>query len=157
MSNLSTESKRILRNCISDENIRKMAQFRQHGATTTFDHCVHVAIVGCNIAKLFHLKQTSVNNIIIGSMLHDFYLYDWHTGRNRSEGLHGFCHPKTALKNAVKIFDLNKQQKNIIRSHMFPITLLHPPKCKEAWIVTIADKYCALQEYFSSKKYAYQY
>lgn len=151
ISKLSAESKHILHLYIENKNIRKMADYRQHGATTTFDHCLHVTIISCNLAKVFKLKQININNIIVGAMLHDFYLYDWHTGRRRKEGIHGFCHPKTALKNAEKLFNLNAKQKNIIRSHMFPITLLHPPKCKEAWIVTLADKYCAIQEYIAGR------
>ncbi len=85
-------------------------------------------------------------NLIQGAILHDFYLYDWHNGRKRPEGLHGFNHPKIAVKNAKKYFNINKQVENIIASHMFPLTITKIPKSKEAFIVSIADKICAIKE-----------
>ena len=84
-------------------------------------------------------------------MLHDFFLYDYYvTGRIRKEGIHAWSHPKVALDNATKLFKLNKNQKNIIRSHMFPTTLFHPPLCREAWVVCMADKVCAIKELATS-------
>ena len=35
--------------------------------------------------------------------------------------------------------------KNIIARHMFPLIPV-PPQCREAWIVCLADKWCALGE-----------
>ena len=35
--------------------------------------------------------------------------------------------------------------KDIIKKHMWPLTII-PPACREAWIVTAADKYCSLLE-----------
>ena len=59
--------------------------------------------------------------------------------------LHGFTHPKTALKNASQVFELNDREKDIIIKHMFPLT---PglPRFKESWIVTISDKICSIME-----------
>ena len=36
-------------------------------------------------------------------------------------------------------------EKDIIKKHMWPLTIV-PPVCREAWIVTMADKYCSLME-----------
>ena len=79
-----------------------------------------------------------------GALLHDYFLYDWHN-KEQSPGLHGFKHPYIALKNAEEDYDLNDIEKNIILRHMFPLVPI-PPRCKEAWIVCVADKYCALGE-----------
>jgi signal peptidase II len=37
------------------------------------------------------------------------------------------------------------KEKNIIARHMFPLIPV-PPQCREAWIVCLADKWCALGE-----------
>ena len=77
-------------------------------------------------------------------MLHDYFLYDWHQ-KDPSHRLHGFRHPKTALGNAQRDYYLNWKEKNIIARHMFPLIPV-PPQCREAWIVCLADKWCALGE-----------
>lgn len=148
---LPEESAALYDNILNDERVLIMRKYRQHGQTSTYEHCINVTRASCRIAVRFGLDSSCLNNIIIGAMLHDFYLYDWHTTRFRKEGLHGFSHPKVALKNADALFNLNDKQRNIIQSHMFPLTLLHPPKCKEAWVVVIADKYCAVQEYIAPR------
>ena len=38
------------------------------------------------------------------------------------------------------------QEQNIIASHMWPLTFRHVPTCREAFIVCLADKYCAVVE-----------
>lgn len=97
-------------------------------------------------------------------MLHDLFLYDWRKKRPDGKGLHAFHHPRIALENSKKIFDLNKKEEDIILKHMWPVTLAFP-KYKESYIITLSDKYCALLEtykyyntYLSSKKlYRYAY
>ena len=79
-----------------------------------------------------------------GALLHDYFLYDWHQ-KDSSHRLHGFRHPKTALGNAQRDYHLNWKEKNIIARHMFPLIPV-PPQCREAWIVCLADKWCALGE-----------
>lgn len=73
-----------------------------------------------------------------------YFLYDWHQ-KDPSHRLHGFRHPKTALGNAQRDYYLNWKEKNIIARHMFPLIPV-PPQCREAWIVCLADKWCALGE-----------
>ena len=145
---ISEENKIVLKTMLQNEQVLKMKQYRQHGNVSTYDHCINVTVVSLKIAEKLKLTEEQIKNIIMGAMLHDFYLYDWHDGRLRTEGIHGFSHPKVALSNAEKCFFLNKKQKNIIRSHMFPLTLFHVPLCKEAWIVSTVDTLCACAEYF---------
>ena len=61
--------------------------------------------------------------------------------------LHGFRHPQRALENAEKEYNLTPRERDIIVKHMWPLTVL-PPTCREAWIVTTADKWCSLLETF---------
>ena len=81
-----------------------------------------------------------------GALLHDYFLYDWHTP-GAAQGLHGLTHPKAALKNAREDFDLTATEEDIILHHMFPLTPC-PPASREGWLVCLADKYCALKETF---------
>ena len=89
-------------------------------------------------------------------MLHDFFLYDWHEPRkvNSFKELHAFAHPKIALQNSLKNFELNDLEKDIIVKHMWPLTIKFP-KYIESYIVTFVDKYCATVEFFKylNKRY----
>ncbi|HCX63311.1 MAG TPA: phosphohydrolase, partial [Clostridiales bacterium] len=62
---------------------------------------------------------------------------------------HAISHPIIAFDNAIKYFDLNDKEENIIKGHMFPFGV---PKSKEAWIVSFVDKYIAVFEYASNFK-----
>lgn len=73
------------------------------------------------------------------------FLYDWHDP-DPSHRLHGFTHPFAALARAEEDFkDLTPRERNIISRHMFPLVPI-PPTCREAWLVCLADKACALHE-----------
>ena len=60
--------------------------------------------------------------------------------------MHGFSHPGCACVNAEKVFHITKKEQSIISSHMWPLTFRHVPTCREAIIVCLADKYCAVVE-----------
>ena len=65
--------------------------------------------------------------------------------------LHGFFHPGRALGNAAKEYPLTPREMEIIKKHMWPLTPI-PPMCREAWIVTMADKWCSLLETLHVRK-----
>ena len=94
-------------------------------------------------ARRFRLNIDE-KSLIRGALLHDYFLYEWHE-KDKSHRLHGFYHPSTALRNAKEDFDLNPIEENMIARHMFPLTPI-PPRYKEAWILCLADKYCATVE-----------
>ena len=79
-------------------------------------------------------------------MLHDLYLYNWRKRENGRKGLHAFTHPKTAYINALKLTNLNVKESDIILKHMWPVTFFAFPKYKESFILTLIDKYCAINE-----------
>lgn len=118
-------------------------QYIQHGSTTVYAHSIRVAAISLYLAESLHLTVDR-NALIRGALLHDYFLYDWHQ-KNHGHRPHGFTHPYTALKNAKRDFSLNEVEENIIARHMFPLTPL-PPRYIEAWIVCLADKYCAGSE-----------
>ena len=56
-----------------------------------------------------------------------------------------------ASKNARKEYHLTRREEDIIKKHMWPLTVV-PPLCREAWVVTAADKYCSLLETLKIRK-----
>lgn len=131
--------------CIEDllesEKVQKMNEFTQHGDTTTFDHCLAVAFRSFRLCRKHNLDYRAAAR---GGLLHDLFLYDWHDKDTRGS-LHGFYHPGIALKNADEIFNLDKKEKEIIKKHMWPLTVI-PPRCKEAYIICYYDKTCTSKE-----------
>lgn len=128
---------------LSSEPFNEMDQYIQHGQTTTMEHCLSVSYLSYKICKKYSLDYRSAAR---GGLLHDLFLYDWHThSKETGNYFHGFTHPKTALKNAVKYYDLNFVEKDIIIKHMWPLTVI-PPKTMEGFVVMYADKYCGMIE-----------
>lgn len=120
--------------------------FIQHGDVSVYEHCLNVAYMSVRIALFLHLK-VNMDTLITGALLHDYFLYDWHDG-NKAHRLHGFTHPQRALKNAMQDYSISPEVKNVIVRHMFPLTFI-PPTNREAWIVCLADKICAIKETFN--------
>lgn len=120
-------------------------EYMQHGDVSVYDHSVQVARQSLRLVRRMNLTVDE-RSLIRGALLHDYFLYDWHE-RDAGHRLHGFFHPGKALANARSDYDLNETEENIILRHMFPLTPV-PPRCREAWIVCLADKYIAAKETF---------
>ena len=135
----------IVREIINNKTVQEMKKYRQHYNTNTFEHCFNVSFMSYKVCKKLHLDYKSTAR---ATMVHDLFLYDWRGGlkAERFRDLHAFAHPKIALKNAEKLFTLNKKEKDIIVKHMWPVTLFHIPKYLESFIVTLVDKHSALYE-----------
>jgi len=123
--------------------VLQMKEYPHHGNTSCYEHCLHVAYETYRICKRFGLDARSAAR---AGMIHDLFLYDWHTRRKKTgKRFHGITHPRECLKNAEQYFELSDLEKEIIRRHMWPVTLL-PPRHAEAWIITFTDKYCGTKE-----------
>lgn len=145
---------RTLLDTMEHTSFMTMDQYIQHGNTTVVQHCVAVAQCSVYLARLFHIRVHE-EELIRGALLHDYFLYDWHT-KGEGHSLHGFRHPYTALKNAMKVCNLTPIEQDIIKKHMFPLTPF-PPRYRESLIVCIADKICSTYEtlYLCSEMKAY--
>lgn len=129
--------------------VLRMKLYPHHGSTNCYQHCMNVAYYNYHWCRFFHLDARSAAR---AGMLHDLFLYDWHTHtKETGDHFHGLTHPKAALKNASKFFELNHIEKDVILNHMWPVTALHIPKTKEGWITTLTDKYCGACE--TSRRY----
>ena len=124
----------------------KLKRYYHHNSSI-YAHVRDVAYFSYRISKYLRLDYRSAAR---GALLHDFFLYDW---RNHDapdlprEKYHGIEHPKIALQNAERYFRLNDIERDIIVKHMWPLTLV-PPRYKESFIVTFADKYLSSKEFF---------
>lgn len=128
--------------------------YTQHGNTSCLRHSLAVAYYSWRLAVKLGAEKFSVHELIRGAILHDYFLYDWHVKPFHEEnGLHGFSHPKTAWQNATRDFFLTSREQDIIRKHMFPLTLTKIPRYRESWIVTTVDKWLSLYEVFGRKTY----
>ncbi len=123
-------------------SVQNMKKYVQHGTVSTYVHCLRVARKSLILARRFNISVNE-RELLRGAMLHDYFLYDWHT---KGDHLHGYHHPHIAAHNAARDFDLSPREIDIIKSHMWPLTLFHVPRSKEAFIVCLADKLCSTDE-----------
>lgn len=125
---------------IETDKVQKLADITHHYHSTRLEHSIHVSYTSYKLAKKFGWDATSAAR---GGLLHDLFYYDWReTKFNKS---HAWIHPRIALRNAKKITSINKVEEDIILKHMFGATIA-PPRYKESWLVTCADKYWAMRE-----------
>lgn len=125
---------------IEHPEFQSMRNYRHHGNMDCLSHSLRVADMAFSFAVRFNVDVVTT---LRGALLHDFYLYDWHEPKH---SLHGYRHPYEALRKAEKRFELNFIERDIIKKHMFPLTLM-PPLYRESWIVCIADKISAVEDY----------
>lgn len=124
-----------------------MKKYTSHANVSCYQHSINVA-KDCYRFGEKHRVKCDMRSLIRGALLHDYYLYDWHD-KNKGFRWHGFKHSRFALNNAMKVYDLNNIEQNIIISHMFPLNITKIPIYKESIIVTLMDKKNALSETFS--------
>ena len=134
-----------LNKLLEDPRIVKLCTFPQHHGSNTLSHCIAVAKKSFELAEKFGW-DIDERELVRGAMLHDYYQYNI-----KEEGLsayrHGTSHPQIAMQKADKDFHLTEKEKNIIRGHMWPLTFAHPPKSREAILVSLADKEVAAVEF----------
>ena len=132
-----------VRDILEHPVFQSMDQYIQHGTTTCKAHCIQVSYLGYKLCKRFGGNWRSAAR---AGLLHDLFLYDWHThAKETGQYFHGFTHPKAALVNADRYFRLTGEERMIILRHMWPLTLV-PPTSKAGYAVTCAGKYCSTVE-----------
>jgi uncharacterized protein len=134
---------KIIHDIIEQPAVINMKMYIAHGDVNCLEHSLYVAYTSYRFAVKLGIDPTLITR---GAMLHDLYLYDWHIKGDRT-GLHGFTHSKVALENAKAFFALTEIEEQIILRHMWPLTWPAPTK-KEAFIVSLCDKYCTTLETF---------
>ena len=153
---LTQEEKQKLENIyqvfLNDEKIKRMQSISMHRGSNCYEHSFKVAKFAMKIALRGNKKNLNLEALLIGAILHDYYLYDWRKDRSNKKK-HSRKHPYLASENASKDFDISKEIKKIIETHMWPFNFKDFPNTKEARIVSIADKNVALCEALTSIAY----
>ena len=125
-------------------------KYKHHGTTSIYRHAILVAFIAYR--KAVKKKNVNLEDLVTGALLHDLYFYDWHEP-NSHKRPHGYTHPREAMENAIKYFNVNKHVQHIIRTHMWPLTLFHMPLTKEARMVSHADKKATLYEIIKLRRF----
>jgi len=143
---LAPERQPVYFNCIADllntSEVQSMACYEQHFEINRLQHMRSVSYLSFLACRKLGLDFRLAAR---GGILHDLFYYDWRE-KDPSHRFHGYVHPAFALKNARELCGpLDRKTENIILRHMWPLTPT-PPRCAEAFVVSMADKYCAAQE-----------
>ena len=133
------EYKKIYKEFIKNDKYKKLSKENHHG-TTRLEHINRVAKMSYKISKFFGLDYVSATR---GALMHDFFLNEELACLNAKRFK---IHPEVAYNNSSKYFEVNNVEKDIILSHMYPITSAHP-KYKESHVVSISDKLVSIFEF----------
>lgn len=143
-----------VRDILEDSVFLSMDKFIQHGKTTCMTHCIQVSYLSYRICKARNWDYKSAAR---AGLLHDLFLYDWHThAKETGEHFHGYTHPRVAMNNASKYFQISDMEKNMILRHMWPLTPV-PPRHKEGYALLYADKICGFSEVASQARDKFLY
>ena len=89
---------------LNSEEFQKRKQWRHHGDTTLYEHCIKVSYLAYRMSLKFKMDSKSV---AIGGLLHDFYYKPWMENIEKKPLLkkHGFVHAKEARDNSYNYFN----------------------------------------------------
>ena len=146
--NTFTENKeyyQIIETYLNSDAVKKLDSIKHHN-TTRLEHCQKVSYNSYKIAKKLGFDYESC---AVGGLLHDLYfnLVENEKTIKDKVKLFTYGHPSDALKNAEKSFNLNELEKEIILTHMWPLSFFKVPKHKESVIVSLVDKGISIKEF----------
>lgn len=123
-----------------------------HLKMTVSDHAMDVTIMSVTYARLLKKLHIKINekDLVQGALCHDLGIL----GRDEKFENNRECckmHPVLSVEEAKKLIpDLDQKTSDVIRRHMWPATAFKlPPNSKEAFLVSLADKYSAIREFIS--------
>jgi uncharacterized protein len=137
---IEAEFLELIQSILGDSEFKKLTMYRQHFGTTRLMHSLNVSYLSWLMASRFGW-DTSV--AARAGLLHDFCLYDFKEKLPKGT-FQAFHHPKIAARTSGERFKLHEKERQAILSHMFPLGPL--PQSKEAWLISLTDKLCAITE-----------
>ena len=143
------ELEELYQTFLNDERIKKMRDINMHRGSNTYEHSFKVAKKSIRYANRSRRKNIDFKVVLVGAILHDYYLYDWRIEKNKRKK-HGRNHPYISSENASKDFQISEKTKKVIESHMWPINMKEYPTSREAKIVSLCDKMVSLGEVLTS-------
>jgi len=140
---MKTREKEEFENLIKDiennNNFKELDNELHHGISR-YGHSYRVAKSVYKITKKLNFNYEEATR---AALMHDFY-FDYQLEEN-TPMKNLIAHQNAAVLNASKYFELSDLQKNMIESHMFPLSKVLP-KYKESICLTLVDKGVALYE-----------
>ena len=129
---------------LENKEFNKIDLIEHHGISR-LDHSIRVSYYSYKLARLLKLNYEETAR---AGLLHDFFLNS-ENRKLKERFLSTFIHPKYAVANSKKYFDITAMEENIIESHMFPV-YKSLPKYAESWLVSLVDKASAIYEFSKS-------
>lgn len=134
-----------IQDILTNDEFQKLSAFGQHIHTDRLQHSLNVAYYTFLVCRKYNWH---VEEATRAALLHDFFLYDW---KETKLGFHPNEHPKQALINSKKHFEITPLMENMILSHMWPLSLAYP-KHRESLVIQGSDRFCACLEVMSGLK-----
>ena len=128
----------IIEDILNNKEFQKLKEIKHHGITR-YNHLLRVAYHTYKFTKKHNLKYVEATR---GALLHDFF-FDETSKDSTYKALK--THATYALQNSCKHFELTELEKDIIKTHMFPVEF-KKPHYKESYIVDIVDDISSLYE-----------
>jgi uncharacterized protein len=125
---------------LAHPGVLKLKDCNHHLSKTRLDHVLDVSWMAYRITKFLSLDSEATAR---GALLHDLFYYDW---LRESPKWHSVRHPRIALHNALQVTALSEKEQEIIKKHMWPLTIV-PPRYAESWIVCFSDIYNSWRDY----------
>lgn len=143
----------IVEDILLNEEFQKRRLFKHH-EDSVWKHSILVSFKSYKYSTRFN---TDNKVCAIAGLLHDFYPYAWQYSKELDDfdptyleqlyikkkllKKHGFTHALESYNNYLIYFKEYEDKKvsNSIKRHMFPLNIV-PPRYKEGWIITFADK-----------------
>ena len=147
---MDNEYKDIIDRYLSDEQVQCLKNIPHHDSNR-LNHCLKVSYLSYKLCRKFNLNYESAAK---AGLLHDFYFNRVNDCNRMEDKVKLFTdgHPEDAVKNAQDRFYISPMEKDIILSHMWPISR-HIPKYRESFIVSLSDKFFSFKEF--GKKWNY--
>lgn len=146
----------IVNDILENEEFSKTKDIKHHGLSR-YDHSLRVSYYSYKVAKSLHLDYRKAAR---GGLLHDFFLEDYKDKKIKGKVKNLVNHPKKAVENSKKYFNISEIEEDIIRTHMFPVSL-KVPRYLESWFVVLIDDISAIYETINIKgkqlKYAFNF
>lgn len=141
-SKVNKEYRNLVEDILENPDFQSLEQYVQHYNSNRLKHCMDVSYLSWWMAKHLGLDEKAAAR---AGMLHDFCMYDFHEEHETYGESEAHRHPKIAAQTSAEHFHLSKKEYDAILSHMFPIG--PKPKSSEAWVISLADKICAVTEF----------
>lgn len=131
----------LVEDILNLEDFQKLGDIIHH-ENNRLDHSLRVSYYSYKISKALTLDYKKVAR---AALLHDFF-FEENDGQNKKTKFKTLMnHPKYALENSKKYFELSDMESDIIRTHMFPVGP-GVPKYIESWLVDIIDDIVSIAE-----------